>query len=365
MRPPILSAPARLNAATRIGSPLPLYLAGAYTLLAIYGSLYPLTGWHDSGASLTAFLTADWPRYITAFDILSNLAAYMPLGFLWAAALRRWLALPLAVALAVVIGGGLSYGMETLQHFLPSRVPSNVDLGFNALGALIGALAAARWAKSVFDGGLIDRQRHRLFLSGSFPDAGLLLIWLWLLTQVNPDTLLFGNGSLRQLLDVPTPLDYTAGSFVKIEAVIVAAHTLALALFVTLLAQLAMMRRLPLLIIGAGLLAKSIAYIIMMSGRGGLAWATPGSLAGLAIGLLLWWLATFLYARWQRALAALSLLVATVLVNIAPENPYLANIYQIWNPGQFLNFHGLTRLASDLWPFLALPWLMLMRTYER
>jgi hypothetical protein len=81
---------------------------------------------------------------------------------------------------------------------------------------------------------------------------------------------------------------------------------------------------------------------------------------------VLWFLATPLQARWQRALAATSLLIATTLVNIAPENPYLENTFQLWNPGQFLNFHGLTRLASNLWPFLALPWLMLMKTdHER
>ncbi|MDR2001219.1 MAG: VanZ family protein [Zoogloeaceae bacterium] len=346
---------------TRISSPLPLYLASAYTLLAIYGSLYPLTGWHDSGAPLTAFLTAAWPRYTTAFDILINLLAYLPLGFLWAAALRRWLALPLAVALAVVIGAGLSFSMETLQHFLPSRVPSNVDLGFNALGALLGALAGGLWARSVFDGGWLDRLRHQVFQSGSLPDAGLLLIWLWLLTQLNPDILLFGNGSLRQLFSIPAPLDYSAESFIKIEAVIVGAHTLAIGLFVTLLTR-PPLRSPSLAVIVAGLLAKSAAYQIMMSGRGGLVWATPGSLTGLAIGLSLWWLATFLHARWQRVLAALSLLLATTLVNVAPDNPYLVNTYQVWNPGQFLNFHGLTHLASNFWPFLALPWLMLMRT---
>lgn len=341
--------------------PLPLYLAGAYTLLAVYGSLYPFSGWHDSGAPLLAFLTADWPRYTTVFDIVGNLAAYLPLGFLWVAALRRWLAAAPAVALALIVGIGLSFAMEVLQHFLPSRVPSNVDLSFNSLGALLGALAGARWAPAMLDGGRLDHLRHRLFVAGDLPDAGLLLIWLWLLTQLNPDTLLFGNGGLRELLEVPAPLDYTAGAFVRIEAAIVGAHTLAMALFVTLLAR-PQVRNLPLAVIGAGLLAKSFAYLIMMSGRGGLVWATPGSLAGLTVGLLLWFVATPLQARWQRALAALSLLVATTLVNVAPENPYLANTYQVWNPGQFLNFHGLTRLASNLWPFLALPWLMLMRT---
>jgi VanZ family protein len=346
-------------------SPLPLYLAGAYTLLAVYGSLYPFAEWHDSGAPLTAFLTGDWPRYTTAFDIVGNAAAYLPLGFLWVVALRHRLLVMPALLLAVSIGTLLSFSMEVMQHFLPSRVPSNLDLVSNALGTLLGALAGARWGSSMFDGGRLDSLRHRLFVAGGMPDAGLLLIWLWLLTQLNPDTLLFGNGSLRQLLDVPASLDYSADGFIRIEAAIVGAQTLAIALIVTLLAR-PWLPGVALAVVGAGLLAKSFAFLVMMSGRGGLAWATPGSLTGLVAGLLLWFVATPLQARWQRALAALSLLVATTLVNIAPENPYLANTFQVWNPGQFLNFHGLTRLASDLWPFLALPWLMLMRTdHER
>jgi VanZ family protein len=346
-------------------SPLPLYLACAYMLLAIYGSLYPFADWHDSGAPLTDFLTAEWPRYTTAFDIVGNIAAYLPLGFLWVAALRQRLHLTPAVVLAVMLGTALSFGMEVLQHFLPSRVPSNVDFACNTLGTVVGALAGARWGRSMFDGGRLDSLRHRVFIDGHMPDIGLLLIWLWLLTQLNPDTLLFGNGSLRQLLDVPASLDYSADAFIRIEAAIVGTHTLAIALIVTLLARPWMPGVAP-IVVGVGLLAKSFALLIMMSGRGGLAWATPGSLTGLVAGLLLWFAATPLQARWQRALAALSLLLATTLVNIAPVNPYLANTFQVWNPGQFLNFNGLTRLTSNLWPFLALPWLMLMRTdHER
>ncbi|MBI4998323.1 MAG: VanZ family protein [Rhodocyclales bacterium] len=341
-------------------SPLPLYLATAYTLLAVYGSLYPFAGWHDSGAPLTAFLTAGWPRYTTGFDIVGNMGAYLPLGFLWVATLRQRLFVVPAVILAVAIGTVLSFAMEAMQHFLPSRVPSNLDLACNAIGSLAGALAGARWASSMFDGGRFDNWRHRVFAAGGMPDAGLLLIWLWLLTQFNPDTLLFGNGSLRELLDVPASLDYSADGFIRIEAAIVGAHTLAIALIVTLLAR-PWMPGVALTVVAAGLLAKSFAFLVMMSGRGGLAWATPGSLTGLVAGVLFWFLATPLQARWQRALAALSLLVATTLVNIAPENPYLAHTFQAWNPGQFLNFHGLTRLASNFWPFLALPWLMLMR----
>jgi VanZ family protein len=342
-------------------SPLSLFLASAYTLLAIYGSLYPFSDWHDSGASLTAFLTASWPRYMTPFDLAVNVVAYLPLGFLWMAVLQTRLTRPFAVLVVLVMGAGLSLTMEVLQHFLPSRVPSNLDLACNAGGTLIGALGGAIWGGTLLDGGKMNRLRDRMFSPGTTPDAGLLLIWLWLLTQLNPDTLLFGNGGLRELMDIPAPLPYSAEGFIRIEAAIVAAHTLAITLIVTLLAR-PWRPGVALAVIAAGLLAKSFAFLLMMSGNAGLAWATPGSLAGLSAGLLLWFVATPLQARWQRALAALSLLVATTLVNIAPENPYLANTFQIWNPGQFLNFHGLTRLASNLWPFLALPWLILTRT---
>jgi len=342
-------------------SRLGLYLAGVYTLLAIYGSLYPFAGWHDSGVAPLAFLGAGWPRYYTLFDLASNVAAYLPLGFLWATALRPGLGRWATVPAALLIGVASTLTLEIAQNYLPSRVPSNLDVASNSIGTLFGALAGARWGGVMLDGGRLDALRHRLFRPGAVADAGLLLIWLWLLTQFNPDTLLFGNGGLRDLLGIAAPLPYSADSFAGVEATIVGTHTLAIALIVCLLAKRAR-GELILAVIGVGLLAKSFAFLLMMSGRAGFAWVTPGSLTGLAAGLLFCLLASPLHERWQKALAALALFVATTLVNVAPENPYLANTFQTWDPGQFLNFHGLTRLTSNFWPFLALPWLILMRT---
>jgi hypothetical protein len=53
----------------RASSNLPLKLAGAWTLLVAYGSLYPFAGWRDTGVDPLAFLTAGWPRYFTGFDL--------------------------------------------------------------------------------------------------------------------------------------------------------------------------------------------------------------------------------------------------------------------------------------------------------
>ncbi|MDD5247978.1 MAG: VanZ family protein [Rhodocyclaceae bacterium] len=343
---------------------LSLYFAAAYTLLAIYASLHPFSGWRDSGVDPTAFLTAGWPRHWTSFDLLVNVAAYVPLGFLWVPVCQPRLGRRGAVLLATLCGAALSLAMETLQNYLPSRVPSNVDLGCNALGTLIGALAGARWGHQLLDGGRLHALRMRLFLAGGIGDAGLLLLGLWLLTQLTPETLLFGNGDLRGLLDLPAPLAFSAGRFAQVEAAIVCGQTLAVALLATRLERVSL--RAPVLALLAGALAvKSFVLALSLGAAHGFAWTTYGAVAGLAAGIGLWLAATLLPAGLQKVVAALALLFATVLVNLAPDNPYLANTWQTWNPGQFLNFHGLTKLTSSLWPFLALPWLMILRNERK
>ena len=341
-------------------SRLSLYLAVAYSLLAVYGSLHPLTGWGDTGVDPTAFLTARWPRYITVFDLAINVAAYLPMGFLWVPVLQPRLGRVGAVLVATVIGLSLSLAMETLQNYLPTRVPSNVDLGCNGIGAVLGALAGARWGHQLLDGGRLHALRTRRVLAGNLGDAGLLLLGLWLLTQLTPETLLFGNGDLRNLLDLPEPLPYTAGRFATMEACIVCAHTLAVATLATLLSRPA--QHLPvLMLIVAALAVKTFVLALSLNTGHGLAWMTYGGVVGLGGGIGLWLVTRWLPARLQKAVAALALLLGTVLVNLAPENPYLANTWQTWNPGQFLNFHGLTKIISTLWPFMALPWLMMLR----
>lgn len=343
-------------------SPLALYLSLGYALLIVYASLYPLAGWHDSGSTPLAFVLAPWPRYTTTFDLLTNVAAYLPLGFFLAAAGRRWFDPVGAISLAVLAAAALSFGTELIQNYLPSRVASNLDWAGNVFGAVIGALPGALLGPR-----LIDGLRHTHWPGqGGRTDAGLMLLGLWLLTQFDPTTLLFGAGDLRRLFELPAAQPFSAEAFSTLENLIAAAATLAILLAAGLLAPrprstgfaASHQRRLfPLGLLCIGLAAKTLAFTLMMAPQSAFAWATPGSLRGLAAGSALWLLASALPPAVQRALAALALLAATVLVNLAPENPYLESTLQAWNPGQFLNFHGATHLAAMLWPWVALPWL--------
>lgn len=340
---------------------LPLQLAGVYTLLALYGSLYPFTGWRDTGIDLLAFLAAGWPRYFTGFDLAVNTLAYLPLGFLWSAALSARLAPAGALLAAALLGASLSLGIETAQNFLPSRVPSNLDLACNVLGACLGAAAGQRWGRALLGGGRLHAWRERRFLVGPSGDVGLVLLALWFLTQLNPETFLFGNGNLRALIGLPAALPFDAGRFTEMEMATVAAQTLAIALIGSRLAANHPVL-LPLALVAAALVVKSFALMLLVESLHGFAWATPGTLAGLALGLALWAGAMRLSATACQALAALALMLAAVLANLMPDNPYLEDTLSVWRQGHFLNFNGATRLVSSLWPFLALPWLMLSRS---
>jgi hypothetical protein len=87
-------------------------------------------------------------------------------------------------------------------------------------------------------------------------------------------------------------------------------------------------------------------------------WLTPGSLAGLAAGLVLW----LLFSRLPRPLlswvAILFLALGTMLVNVAPENPYLVAALKVLQGGYYHGFNGLMRLLSAAWPFAVIAYLL-------
>ncbi len=140
LRPPISDEPL-INALHR-------HLAGivllAYAVLLVYMSFVPFDFARPAGKT-------DLPFYgglpIGAFslrDITANIAVYVPLGMLCAAAWRArrssWLpAAPLSLAFA----GLLSVGVEHGQQWVASRVSSWVDVTSNLLGALLGLLIYA------------------------------------------------------------------------------------------------------------------------------------------------------------------------------------------------------------------------------
>ena len=98
-------------------------LAWLYAGVVVYASLYPFTGWRLPGVGWLAWLGAPWPRWWTWFDVVANLAGYLPLGFLLYVGLLRGGRRPLAsAALALALGALLALALEALQNALQDRI---------------------------------------------------------------------------------------------------------------------------------------------------------------------------------------------------------------------------------------------------
>lgn len=339
-------------------------LFAVYALLVAYASLYPFEGWRDTGLSPFAYLSAAWPRHVYRFDIAVNILGYVPLGFLAAAALRPRLAGIPGFAIAVAVSLVVTLALEALQSFIPARFASNLDVLSNLLGAALGAAAGVRYAGPLFDEGPLRRWRERAFAPGAAADLGLVLVALWLFAQLNPTTLLFAGGDLRDLLSVGEGRARRPEFFILIEAMTAAANLAAVGLLFSLLAvQAARVRLLALVLLAIAV--KTAAFAVLMRAESVFAWLTPGAQMGLAAGLAIALAGSGMPRVARLALAAMLIMAATVLVNLAPPNPYLAASLKVWQQGHFLNFNGLTRLVGAVWPFAALAYIIFAASPRR
>jgi VanZ family protein len=337
-------------------SPLARILFAVFAALTVYASLYPMEGWRDPGVSPFAYLTAPWPRHNTRFDMAVNVLGYIPYGFLAALALRPRLHGVAAFIAATASALALTLILEALQSYLPARFASNLDAACNLLGAALGAGAAIAYGSKLAP---LGRLRQTAFLPGSVIDLGLALMGLWLFTQLNPTTLLFGAGDLRDFLGAREPRGQRPEFFITIEALTAAANLTAAGLLLSsLAAPRAQLRAQLAVLIVAALVVRTATFAIVMRAENIFTWVTPGAQIGIAVGMVIALLALGLPRGARLVLAAMLMMAATVLVNLAPANPYLTASLKVWQQGHFLNFNGLTRLVSALWPFAALGYLM-------
>jgi VanZ family protein len=342
-------------------SPLARYLFVAYAFLVVYASLHPFSGWRDQGLPAFAFLTARISRPYFPFDLAANLIGYVPLGFLAALAAYPVLRGGAAFAFSALCAAALSLALESLQLYLPARTSSSLDWLANSAGGLLGALAAVSLSERLLREHRLHVFRDRFFLPGGRVDLGLVLLGLWLLAQLNPSTLLFGTGDLREWFRPPPGKLYPAELFVRVEAGVAGANALAVGLMAScLIAPAQPKRRVVLFLVAAGLSVHSFAFGLLVSSQDILTWLTPGALYGVAVALALLMIAVGLPRAVQLALSGLALLAATALVNLAPANPYLTATLSLWQQGQYFNFNGATRVVSAIWPFAAMFYVALL-----
>jgi VanZ family protein len=352
-------------------------LAQAYAALIVYASLYPFEGWRDQGIEPWAFLSSPWPRYWTGFDLTANAASYAPLGFLLALAKLRRAEDPAAagngsaIAFAVLAGMVLAFCMESLQTYLPRRVPSNLDFGLNVLGTLFGAVLAGGLEML----GAIDhwsRFRLRWFVEDA--RGALVLLALWPIALLFPAAVPLGLGQVFERLEaavaewlMDTPfLEWLPVRDMELQPLVPGAELICVALGVLapcLLAYSVMVsvpRRavFATLVVTMGIAATALSAALSWGPVHAWAWLSFPVRLGLLTGLAVAFMLLPLPRRGCAALVLLALVVHLSLLNQAPESAYFAQTLQTWEQGRFIQFHGLVQWLGWLWPYAALAYVL-------
>lgn len=187
-----------------------LMFAGLYATLILHLSLFPYEGWRSIGIGPFEYLSGPWiPVHQTLLwtDILSNIVAYIPLSFMLVLGFNHPLPYRLDLWATLLLCSSLSLCMEALQTYLPTRVPSKMDLFTNALGALIGLITAGLLQSRKRTGTRVNIKLERWFTQRAWLGIGLLTLWFFSLLP--PQTPPFSTGLwLGNLFDLPGPQQY-------------------------------------------------------------------------------------------------------------------------------------------------------------
>ena len=171
----------------------------AYALFVGYQSLVGGGDWACGGEFLLL------PRRFSRSDVLANVVAYVPLGWLcavWLGASARSAGLRTASLLvSVVLVSGMSLGLEMVQSCQAGRVSSAVDWAANSAGGAIGVLAAIllpALARALEPARALSRDAHgtdaRLRL------GAMAVVVLWVLSQCMPWAFAVDVGTFRRNL---------------------------------------------------------------------------------------------------------------------------------------------------------------------
>jgi len=342
-------------------------LAGVYAVLIVYASLYPFDQWRDQDLLPWSFLTHPWTRYWSGFDVVSNLLGYAPLGF--------WLTLGSlrnrrhrgAVFNSVLVALALSFVMESLQSYLPSRVPSLLDFFLNTLGAWVGAVLANALERM----GLLGRWsrfRERWFVADA--RFSLVFLLLWPFALLFPAAEPFGLGQVMERLEEAigswlkgTPfLDWMPLRHVELQPLLPGAELLCvmMGLLIPCLLGFSIIRErtqrfqfvfvVALVGVGATVLSTALSF----GPRHAWVWLNLPTVLGLGLGVAIAAGGVVLSARASLTLLLCVLILHLFILNQAPASAYFAQTLQTWEQGRFIRFHGLAQWLGWLWPYAVL-----------
>lgn len=340
--------------------PLARAISLSYALLIIYVSLNPFDFNFQNGVTAWAWLDAPLPRFITLFDVSVNILAYIPLGFLLVFACyprwRNFVALGIGLAFSAI----LAFGVESLQTWLPTRIPSQMDWWANVLGGLLGGLLAIPLGPQWLSGSAV-RRRFDQWFGLNWAACALFLLFPW--AQIYPQSSWLGTGVWGHAIFASVDWGTMVVNHVIQESIVTAMCWLGTGL----LLSLGMRAKAPQWTILNGLLCFTvlvkIAFTTLQFGAEfSLLWLTAGAIWGMVSGILLLRWALHFSSASKAWLAVVCLVSATIVINLLPDNPYFILTLQQWYQGRLLHFNELMQWVSVVWLPLALLWVIRNRS---
>ena len=336
--------------------PLARAMSLSYALLILYVSLNPFDFDFQNGIAAWVWIDAPLPRFITLFDVSVNILAYIPFGFLVVfAAYPRWRNY-IALGIALGLSAALALGVETLQSWLPTRIPSQMDWWANILGGLLGGLLAIPLGPQWLSGSAI-RRRFDQWFGLDWAACALFLLFPW--SQIYPQSSWLGTGVWGHAIFGSVDWGTLVINHVIQETIITCLCWLGIAL----LLSLGMRAKAPQWhilngLLGLTVLIKTLFTALQFGAEFSLIWLTAGALWGMVLGSILLKWALQLKPRSKFWIALISLLGTTIAVNVLPDNPYFILTLRHWYQGRLLHFNELMQWVSVVWLPLALIWMM-------
>lgn len=162
-----------------------LILLAAFCFFLLAGSLYPWT--FAAGPPLDHAirrLLTGWDNSVQNTglrDIVVNLVIYIPIGFtgfLWSG----WRHRLTRIGVPLVIGTLISFTVEILQNYVPSRMPGLTDVACNSVSTALGVMLAAIFQR-IIEAHHGQRSHRHVFQFSS----AILLLSLWIAGLGWPD----------------------------------------------------------------------------------------------------------------------------------------------------------------------------------
>jgi hypothetical protein len=257
--------------------------------------------------------------------------------------------------------------MEALQSYLPSRVPSNLDLALNVLGALLGAVVATLMERV----GILlrwSRIRERWFVNEA--RGGIVLLALWPVALLFPTAVPLGLGQVMERLEAfladlleGTPLlGWLPLREVELQPLVPGAALVCVLLgaLIPCLLGFCIIRGkrrrglMVLIVMATGICVTALSSALSYGPAHAWDWLDLPAQAGLSAALVIAGLLLFIPRRISAALVLLASGICLGVLNQAPNGPYFEQTLHAWEQGRFIRFNGVAQWLAWLWPYATL-----------